>query len=212
MQINTTLTKFNWCAFATDYPPNVSAHTGTTYTFKGSPSFVVNNVPRSAKTYSGALNSLTDATGCPGCIGRDAAINTTIPCCLELTAVGGYCRNLAIDNAHSVTCSSVTTGSFEVARTDKTGVSYQIDSNCEPGGWRWPNNTELRCMYTARAVIGLHTNARYWSRENVGEINCNNEPRYALYMSQSTASQCSTCTAGKICGIQNSTWYLRCVR
>ncbi|MDR0693894.1 MAG: hypothetical protein LBF81_01155, partial [Prevotellaceae bacterium] len=36
------VTQFNWCAYATDYPPNVVPHSSTSYTLRGSRPFVVN--------------------------------------------------------------------------------------------------------------------------------------------------------------------------
>jgi uncharacterized protein (TIGR02145 family) len=73
VQLNITETKFNWCAYASDYPPNVMLDRGT-YTFKGTPSFLVNShvPPLQNKTIAKAsltVNSqstFTDATACPG--------------------------------------------------------------------------------------------------------------------------------------------------
>jgi hypothetical protein len=62
--------KFNWCAYATDYPPNAtlgSAH----YDLHGTTPFVVNGVSLGSgvRTFSGeCITTLTDATGCPGLI------------------------------------------------------------------------------------------------------------------------------------------------
>jgi uncharacterized protein (TIGR02145 family) len=73
VQLNITETKFNWCAYASDYPPNVMLDKGT-YTFKGTPSFLVSShaQPLTGKTIAKAsltVNSqstFTDATECPG--------------------------------------------------------------------------------------------------------------------------------------------------
>ncbi len=71
--ITVTLTnvpaQFNWCAYATDYPPNATANNGV-YTFKGSPPFIINGSSTvSATTYTGTcITSITDATGCPGLV------------------------------------------------------------------------------------------------------------------------------------------------
>ena len=65
--------KFNWCAYASDYPPNVTLDKGT-YTFKGTTNFIVNTPAQTITTKTIAKTNLTvtssstftDATGCPG--------------------------------------------------------------------------------------------------------------------------------------------------
>jgi uncharacterized protein (TIGR02145 family) len=65
--------KFNWCAYSSDYPPNVTLDKGT-YTFKGTTNFVVsshaqpitsNTVTRTSLTVN-SQSTFTDATGYPG--------------------------------------------------------------------------------------------------------------------------------------------------
>ncbi|MDR0694402.1 MAG: hypothetical protein LBF81_03780 [Prevotellaceae bacterium] len=60
--------QFNWCAYATDYPPNVVVHSTSSYTLRGSPPFVINGgtLPVNQTTYSGTITSFTDATDAPG--------------------------------------------------------------------------------------------------------------------------------------------------
>jgi uncharacterized protein (TIGR02145 family) len=73
VQLNITETKFNWCAYVSDYPPNVTLDEGT-YTFKGTTNFIVSShvQPITTKTIAKAnltVNSsstFTDATDCPG--------------------------------------------------------------------------------------------------------------------------------------------------
>ena len=62
------VTQFSWCAYATDYPPNVTVHSNTSYTLHGAQPFVINGaaLPVSHSTYSGTIISFTDATGAPG--------------------------------------------------------------------------------------------------------------------------------------------------
>jgi hypothetical protein len=62
------VTQFNWCAYATDYPPNVVPHSTSSYTLRGSRPFVVNGttLTTSQTTFSGTITSFTDATGAPG--------------------------------------------------------------------------------------------------------------------------------------------------
>jgi uncharacterized protein (TIGR02145 family) len=86
--------KFNWCAYGSDYPPNVTAHNGT-YTFKGTPPFILTaangttmqtvtgkTLPASALTMTPIY--LTDRTGYPGvfCIytGSDLFVDATHFC------------------------------------------------------------------------------------------------------------------------------------
>ncbi|MDR1405953.1 MAG: hypothetical protein LBI89_01960, partial [Prevotellaceae bacterium] len=38
VRLNVTAARFNWCAYASDFPPNVTVTNGT-YTFKGTPPF-----------------------------------------------------------------------------------------------------------------------------------------------------------------------------
>jgi hypothetical protein len=68
LTVATGVAQFNWCAYATDYPPNVVIHGTSSYTLRGSRPFVVNDVtlPVSQTTYSGTIYSFTDATGAPG--------------------------------------------------------------------------------------------------------------------------------------------------
>jgi hypothetical protein len=60
--------KFRWCAYATDYPPNVVILGNNSYTLHGSRPFVINGttLPANQTTYSGTITSFTDATGAPG--------------------------------------------------------------------------------------------------------------------------------------------------
>ncbi|MDR0694446.1 MAG: hypothetical protein LBF81_04000 [Prevotellaceae bacterium] len=61
------VTQFNWCAYATDYPPNVVPHSTSSYTLRGSPPFVLNGTfTTSLSTFSGTITTFTDATGAPG--------------------------------------------------------------------------------------------------------------------------------------------------
>jgi uncharacterized protein (TIGR02145 family) len=87
-------TKFNWCAYASDCPPNVTANNGT-YTFKGTPPFtLIASNGTTSQTVTGntlAVSALTitpttirDKTECPGvfCIysGSDLYIDATHLC------------------------------------------------------------------------------------------------------------------------------------
>jgi uncharacterized protein (TIGR02145 family) len=66
-------TKFNWCAYSSDYPPNVTLEEGA-YTFKGTTDFLVSNPAQTLTTKTivksnltvNSATTFTDATGCPG--------------------------------------------------------------------------------------------------------------------------------------------------
>jgi uncharacterized protein (TIGR02145 family) len=76
VQLNITETKFNWCAYASDYPPNVVANNGT-YTLRGTPPFTLiaadgtTTQTVSGKTLAASALTITpsvikDKTECPG--------------------------------------------------------------------------------------------------------------------------------------------------
>ena len=73
--------QFNWCAYATDYPPNAKI-SGNSYTLHGTAPFTVNGVQLDAgiRTYSGAcITSITDPTSCPGLLPAAPTVTTTNP-------------------------------------------------------------------------------------------------------------------------------------
>jgi uncharacterized protein (TIGR02145 family) len=75
VQLNITETKFNWCAYASDYPPNMVLD-GQTYYFKGTLPFILKDangtayeitqksMPKANLTFVPV--SITDKTECPG--------------------------------------------------------------------------------------------------------------------------------------------------
>ncbi|MDR3134204.1 MAG: hypothetical protein LBU42_09360 [Prevotellaceae bacterium] len=73
VQISNTGAPFNWCAYGSDYPPNVRLE-NEVYTFKGTIDFIVSSHAQPVATTTIAKASLTvnssstftDATGCPG--------------------------------------------------------------------------------------------------------------------------------------------------
>jgi hypothetical protein len=154
--------KFNWCAYGSDFPPNVAAVNSGTYTLKGTPSFEINGAPVSGNQYAGSITTLTDPTGCPGCIAiRDfqfSTSNLSIPCCPNLTAANGYCRDLVADN--STVC-----GGYEVK-----GLGQTTYANCNLAGWTMMSNTELYTCYHAATCMAA------WVRDVVnrrcGNIYC----------------------------------------
>jgi len=120
---------FNWCAFASDYPPNVGTVNAGTYTLRGTPPFtlfaadgtttqVVNGKTLPASSLTITPTTLTDATGCPGHF-----------CIIEYSdcAVLYACRELPNDRYSSMAIAHAT---------------------CEAtfgAGWRMPTLAELSC-------------------------------------------------------------------
>ena len=73
VQLTNVPAKFNWCAYVSDYPPNVTLDKGT-YIFKGTTNFIVSShaqpittktITRTSLTVTSS-STFTDATGCPG--------------------------------------------------------------------------------------------------------------------------------------------------
>jgi uncharacterized protein (TIGR02145 family) len=94
VQLNITASKFNWCAYVSDYPPNVTVNNGT-YTFKGTPPFTLiaangtTTQTVSGKTLTASSLTITpvtirDKTECPGVFcpysGSDLFIDATRLC------------------------------------------------------------------------------------------------------------------------------------
>jgi hypothetical protein len=94
LQLSNTNVPFNWCAYGSDYPPNVTANNGT-YTLHGTPPFTLiaangtttqtvneSTIATSAVTITPV--TLTDKTGCPGIFcnytGSDLYIDATHLC------------------------------------------------------------------------------------------------------------------------------------
>ncbi|MDR3133161.1 MAG: hypothetical protein LBU42_03970 [Prevotellaceae bacterium] len=75
VQLTNVPAKFNWCAYVSDYPPNITVNNGT-YTFRGTPPFILTASGGATQTVSGttlAASALTitpttirDRTECPG--------------------------------------------------------------------------------------------------------------------------------------------------
>jgi hypothetical protein len=161
VQLTNVPDKFNWCAYVSDFPPNVTAN-GTTYTLHGTPPFtLIASNGTTKQTVSGttittsALTmtpiTMTDKTECPGvfCAMRDKAKSSLI-CCAGLTVVGDYCRDLIADDA-----STYTGCGFEIKRTDQGKLkTYGSLNNLCPNGWRWPTLSEGMCICQNKNLVG----------------------------------------------------------
>jgi hypothetical protein len=80
------VTQFNWCAYASDFPPNAEITKGTathgTYTLHGTPPFVIGGTyTTSATSYTGTfITSITDSTNSPGIITAPRYASTYTGC------------------------------------------------------------------------------------------------------------------------------------
>ncbi|MDR0581682.1 MAG: hypothetical protein LBG31_01845, partial [Prevotellaceae bacterium] len=172
-------TRFNWCAYTSDCPPNAASYNSGTYTLKGTPPFTVigDGTIQNGNQYVGTcINSLTDATGCPGGIGRDV-VHNGCTCAPGLTAVGSYCRDLPADQATYTTCS----GTQLEVKTSFAGTSMWNPNALCPSGWRWPTGTELKCLWSANALPAKNKNAIWSSVRSGYEVYCSACSIYACY-------------------------------
>jgi hypothetical protein len=158
VQLGNIPDKFKACAYASDYPPNAASYNGGTYTLRGTQPFTItgNGTIQNGNKYVGTtITSMTDATGCPGGVGRDIVHNGGT-CAPGLTAVGGYCRDLAADGASTnVSCG------FEVKLANST-----IGAGC-PSGWSIARMNQLGCMRGKNTEFGI-TEPYYRSDETTG--------------------------------------------
>ncbi|MDR2361771.1 MAG: hypothetical protein LBD91_03490, partial [Prevotellaceae bacterium] len=66
--------RFNWCAYASDYPPNATEGAGY-YELHGTPPFLINGtITEPTRQYAGCITSLTDRTECPGLVPPPTAV------------------------------------------------------------------------------------------------------------------------------------------
>ncbi len=107
--------KFNWCAVATDYPPNALSIDGSnTYTLHGTKPFLVNgNIAVDASTYSGSITTFSDATSCPGFIAS--------------VATGGVTG--ANSNVNDLSSIYVLNGSYSVVNATVSGQGFVYSSS-----------------------------------------------------------------------------------
>ncbi|MDR3132614.1 MAG: hypothetical protein LBU42_01145 [Prevotellaceae bacterium] len=162
-------TKFNWCAYVSDYPPNVTLDKGT-YTFKGTANFIVNshaqplitNTIAKASLTVNSSSTFTDATGCPGIgslycpyTGSDLYMDATHLCQKRTTGAQNweaYIKDSRDDQIYRITQFSDNTWWFAeyLAIADKRvavcgGKSLYLGTNkpsC-PTGWTIPTWDEF---------------------------------------------------------------------
>ena len=188
-----TPAKFNACVYATDYPPNAVSYSGGSYTFKGTKPFIINGTQVNDTKYAVTqIISLTDATGCPGGVGRDEIHNGGV-CAPGLTAVGSYCRDLAADGAVKfVACGYEL--EVEIISRPLPG-SWSTTLNC-PAGWTPATPNQLSCLWKNSSLLAAYagyvtgvTCGGGW-RINVASC-CNTCSGQAVYLTSSrTGDSC----------------------
>ncbi len=205
--------KFNWCAVATDYPPNVAIFNNGTYTLRGTAPFLLNgSITVNSKTYIGeTISTITDATGCPGiaCGNRDVNVGAGGCCLSGLTLVGDYCRDLVADGASTyVACINEETKKTLEVKAETTGINGH---SC-PAGWREPYASEARCMFNAKITVDS------WVpliNATTRDSNCTGTQCAMLLGMASYRGSCSY-TSGKIYGFlwsaTCSKYFPQCVR
>ncbi|MDR3134282.1 MAG: hypothetical protein LBU42_09760 [Prevotellaceae bacterium] len=133
--------KFNWCTYGSDYPPNAISYNNGSYTFKGTKPFIVNDTTVNDDKYAvTTITALTDATGCPGGVGRDEVHNDG-NCLPHLTVVGSYCRDLTDDNAISACNIEWKKMGYEVV------ANYSPTNHKCPTGWRPAMYDDFKCAF-----------------------------------------------------------------
>ncbi|MDR3132587.1 MAG: hypothetical protein LBU42_01005 [Prevotellaceae bacterium] len=94
VKLNNASGQFNWCAYGSDYPPNILDYIGGTYTLRGTPPFTLKDANGNTQEVAGTTITqsslsitpitMTDETGCPGyfCkyVGMDLHMNASYPC------------------------------------------------------------------------------------------------------------------------------------
>ncbi len=204
--------KFNWCAYATDYPPVVEINSGTNVVLKGTAPFLVTytdgsteTLPKTGNTFaltaSKTINAITDNTNAPGmvsCLTRDK-ISVNGYCCTGQTIVNGYCRDLAADNAIKIVgCGT----ELELIKTNypvSPGAAYSVAC---PAGWRTATIQEYSCIWrtygtnsSMSASIWYMTNQSLTSGHWVGVSPCMSCVAYWSYVVPPSGFVNGTCSA-----------------
>ena len=213
VQLNITASKFNWCAYVSDYPPNVTATNGT-YTFKGTPPFTLTTSNGTIQTVNGttlATSALTvtpttirDKTACPSVFcpyqGNDLLIDASHLCQQRTSGAKNweaYIKDSRDNTIYRITQFSDNSWwmAEDMTNADKRistcgGFSWYSTRNkpaC-PNGWSLPTISQLVNRFTS-------LNDTYGADLICGSFHsavhqfCNPYSCFALYMS----SGCDNC-------------------
>jgi len=193
LDLDVPTNKYDWCAFATDYPPNIGTTTNGAIPLRGTPPFLINDsIPEPSKTYTGAvpISKLTDATGCPGivCAGPNDPVGAAGCCMPGLTKVGGGTYGPSSNRYTTTAVCRDLDGDIASDYID-CGVELQRDASQWGGGW---NNSvckgEWRLPTQGEALCAVH--AGVWSSGG------------ALYQAATSDTACNSyCCGGGHCGV-----------
>jgi uncharacterized protein (TIGR02145 family) len=174
--LSNAASKFNWCVYGSDAPPNVTA-AGGTYTLYGSPPFILTaangtttqtvaatTIATSAVTVTPV--TLTDQTGCPGvfCIysGSDLYIDGTHLCQQRTSGAQNWeawikdsrdskiYRIVQMPDDHWWMAQPLARAAGTYSTNSNTGVLYYADTTAGcPSKWAFPSPTDWEDMVTA---------------------------------------------------------------
>jgi hypothetical protein len=215
VELNITASKFNWCAYASDLPPNVTANNGT-YTFNGTPPFTLiaangtTTQTVSGKTLTTSALTITptiirDKTECPGVFcaytGSDLLIDATHLCQLRTSGAQNweaYIKDSRDDQTYRITQFSDGTWWFAVGLNiaatrvgvcGEVGYYYGNNKPTCPTGWKLPSLADMNTRFTSSndPYGGGWSNTIYYglSGRRCGNAGCNNGGIYYAVLSDS---------------------------
>jgi uncharacterized protein (TIGR02145 family) len=150
--------QFNWCAYATDYPPNAEAKSSNSYTLHGTPPFVVNETKlgNTITNYSGTITTFTDATCAPGIFPAGAGEEPNAMGCMPGLVINtdGKCVT-----ATAVGCNTTTS-------INMSGAGFASSATYPVGNQIWSSPvTVTACAKTSFTGVGnadcRHYNTSY---------------------------------------------------
>ena len=190
--------KFNWCAYVSDYPPNITFSTQRDLTMTGTIPFIITYTDNSTVTVNAnnftlasgkTFKNITDATFCP------TYVNNTI---------NGIIPTVGTDNGSTtITCS----GSTLYVQSAANGTSPWLPNNYCPVGWRWPDHSEVCCMITSGMFSAL--GSIWWSSDQY-DATKGLGGGYPCQSGYSNVSDC--CVKAYSCcsyaGFKNAQWFI----
>jgi hypothetical protein len=199
--LSNTTGQFNWCAYGSDYPPNAIDNTGGGYDLRGTPPFVINgSISWSAYTYSGGtINTLTDATGCPGALcGKNGEAAGLLNCCVTgTTNCSGMCTTTGTYTTNDGACAGKCNAAYVRLRNQCGVVINSTYGTYTNTGCTTPNYTTNDGVCT-----GTCNKAYVQLRNSCGVVintqySTYNEPTCAAGCSPVKSSHCPTADSAR---------------